>query len=94
MQAEILKQSYKQQLLKAGVDFHRAEQAADILTWEQLQLISEIWPEWAAAFSQTECEGLASRESMLANAQPLLSSKNSMQTASSGVRELSTWLSA
>ena len=73
MQAEVLKQSYKQQLVKAGVDFHRAEQAANILTWEDLQLISEIWPEWAATCSQTECEGLASRESMLANAQPLVS---------------------
>ena len=50
MEAEMLKQSYKQQLVKAGVDFHRAEQAANILTWEELQLISEIWPEWAAAF--------------------------------------------
>ena len=72
MKAEMLKQSYKQQLVKAGVDFYRAEQAANILTWEELQLISEIWPEWAAAFSQTECEGLASRESMLANAQQKL----------------------
>lgn len=48
MKTEVLMQSYKHQLVKAGVDFHRAEQAAKILTWEDLQLIGEIWPEWAA----------------------------------------------
>jgi hypothetical protein len=49
MEIEMLMQSYKHQLVKAGVEFHRAEQAAKILTWEDLQLVSEIWPEWAAS---------------------------------------------
>lgn len=59
MKTEKLEQSYKDQLVKAGVDFQRAEQAAKNLTWEQLQLISEIWLEWAPAFSQVEGERLA-----------------------------------
>lgn len=54
MKTEKLEQSYKNQLVKAGVAPPRAEQAAKILTSEQLQLISEIWPEWAATFSQAK----------------------------------------
>lgn len=57
MKAENLKQSYKHQLVKAGVDFHKAEQAAKILTWDELQLISDIWPAWAAAFSKQSARG-------------------------------------
>lgn len=56
MKTEKLKQSYKNQLVKAGVAPHRAEQAADTLTSEQLQLIREIWPEWTVAFSQVEVQ--------------------------------------
>ncbi len=56
METEKLKQSYKDMLVRAGVDFHRAEQAVKNLTWEELHLIGEIWPEWAAAFAQTENE--------------------------------------
>jgi len=52
MKTQKLENSYKDQLVKAGVAPHRAEQAAKNLTKEQLQLISEIWPEWAFAFSQ------------------------------------------
>ena len=51
MKTETLKHFYKDQLVKAGVAPQRAEQAAQILTSEQLQLISEIWPEWAATFT-------------------------------------------
>jgi len=54
MKTEKLEHSYKDQLVKAGVPPHRAEQAAKSLTSEQLQLISEIWSEWAATFSQAE----------------------------------------
>lgn len=54
MKAEMLKQSYQHQLVKAGVDFYKAEQAARTLTWKELQLISDIWPEWAAVFSQSQ----------------------------------------
>ncbi len=56
METEKLKQSYKDMLVRAGVDFHRAEQAVKNLTWEELHLIGEIWPEWAAAFAQTQNE--------------------------------------
>lgn len=49
-----LQQAYMDQLLKAGVDFQRAEQAAIGVTREELLLICEIWPEWAIAFSRTE----------------------------------------
>lgn len=48
MKIEKLKQSYQEQLVKAGVEAYRAEQAAKVLTIEQLQLIGEIWPKWAS----------------------------------------------
>jgi hypothetical protein len=54
MKTEKLEQSYKEQLVKAGVATYRAEQAAKTVTREQLQLISEIWPEWASTFSQVK----------------------------------------
>lgn len=47
-----LKQSYQEQLVRAGVPLNKAEQAAKILTLEELRMISEIWPEWANIFSQ------------------------------------------
>lgn len=59
MKTEKLEQSYKDQLVKAGVDLHRAEQAAKVLSKDELQLISDIWPEWAVVFSQAERESLA-----------------------------------
>ncbi|HEY9846958.1 MAG TPA: hypothetical protein V6D03_12280 [Candidatus Caenarcaniphilales bacterium] len=62
MKTEKLQQSYKEQLVVAGVDPQRAEQAAKVVTWEQLQLIREIWPDWAAAFLQLEKESLTSME--------------------------------
>jgi len=57
-----LGQSYRDELIKAGVESHRAEQAAKSLTWEQLMLISEIWLEWTPPFSQVEGERLASMQ--------------------------------
>jgi hypothetical protein len=45
-----LKQSYQEQLIRAGVSPQKAAQAAQALTVEDLQLISEIWPEWASVF--------------------------------------------
>lgn len=62
MKTEKLEQSYKDELVKAGVDFHRASLAAKSLSRDDLQLISEIWPEWAVVFSQAEGEMLASME--------------------------------
>lgn len=52
MKTEKLEQSYKEELVKAGVDFHRASLAAKSLSRDELQLISEIWPEWAVVFSK------------------------------------------
>lgn len=49
-----LQKAYKTQLIQAGVNSHRAEQASSTLTRSDLQLICEIWPEWAAIFWQTE----------------------------------------
>lgn len=65
MKTEQLEQSYKDQLVKAGVDSHRASLAAKSLSRDELQLISEIWPEWAVAFSQAEGEMLASMEMVM-----------------------------
>lgn len=56
MKTEKLEQSYKEQLIRTGVDPHRAAQAAKTLTWDELQFISDIWPEWAATCSRTERE--------------------------------------
>ena len=42
MKTEKLKQSYKDQLVKAGVDPHRAEEVAKVLTSEPLQLTASI----------------------------------------------------
>ena len=60
MEVEELKQFYKKQLLKAGVDFHQAEQAINHIEDEEVQLIREIWADWTAVFSQAENEILAS----------------------------------
>lgn len=54
LKTEKLEQSYKNQLVKVGVDFQRAEQAARALSGEELLLVSEIWPEWATVFSQVD----------------------------------------
>lgn len=54
MEIEKLKQSYKNQLVKAGVDLRRAEQVVRNVTLEELQLILEIWPEWALVLEKNE----------------------------------------
>lgn len=54
METEKLKQLYKNQLIRAGVDSHKAEQAAQNLTGEELQLICEIWSDWAVALAEKE----------------------------------------
>lgn len=54
MEIEKLKQSYKNQLVKAGVDLCRAEQVVRNVTLEELQLILEIWPEWALVLEKNE----------------------------------------
>lgn len=57
-----LKQSYQEQLVRAGVHPHKAEQAAETLTLEEFQLISEIWTEWATVVSQIECEAVVQQQ--------------------------------
>jgi exopolysaccharide biosynthesis polyprenyl glycosylphosphotransferase len=42
-----LKQSYQEQLIKVGVDPLKAKRAAKTLSVEELQLIGDIWPDWA-----------------------------------------------
>ncbi|MDJ0715820.1 MAG: hypothetical protein QNJ54_16580 [Prochloraceae cyanobacterium] len=54
-----LKQSYQDQLLKAGLEETRASQAAQNLSQEELKLISNISPQWADIFYQIEREILA-----------------------------------
>lgn len=49
-----LERSYRDELIKVGIESHRAEQAAKNLSWEQLLLISDIWLEWTPTFSQVE----------------------------------------
>ena len=46
-----LQQSYQEQLIKAGVSQHRAEQAAKTLSITELKLISEIWEDWGHVVS-------------------------------------------
>lgn len=51
-----LKQSYQEQLVKVGVQPLKAEQAAKILSEEELKFISDRWPEWATVLAKTEQE--------------------------------------
>ncbi|MBV9388016.1 MAG: hypothetical protein JOZ78_16455 [Chroococcidiopsidaceae cyanobacterium CP_BM_ER_R8_30] len=54
METQKLKQSYKNQLIKAGIDSYKAEQVVKNLTREDLQLIREIWLEWALTLTENE----------------------------------------
>lgn len=47
-----LNQFYQEQLVKAGVSPFKAEQAAKILTLEELKLIGEIWDDWGAILAK------------------------------------------
>lgn len=51
-----MKQSYREQLVKVGVHPLKAEQAAKTLSAQELQMIGDIWPEWATIFAKTEQE--------------------------------------
>ena len=46
MEIDKLKQSYKEQLIRAGVNPWQAEQAVKKLTINELNLIREIWIDW------------------------------------------------
>lgn len=54
METEKLKQSYKNQLVKAGVDSHTAEQAVKNMSGADLQLIREVWSEGTVFISHKE----------------------------------------
>ncbi|MGK7877109.1 MAG: hypothetical protein AB4426_28595 [Xenococcaceae cyanobacterium] len=62
MKSNKLEWAYREQLVKAGVKPQKAEQAAKTLTEEELQLISEIWSDWAVIFYQIEREILTIQE--------------------------------
>ncbi len=47
MNSDEVKQSYQNQLLKAGVDTKKAKKAAENLSFEELLLICEIWQDWS-----------------------------------------------
>ncbi len=49
MEINYLKQLYQQYLVRFGVEPQKAEQAANILTEQELLLIAQIWPEWSTA---------------------------------------------
>lgn len=54
MEINLIKQSYKNQLVRAGVDHHKAEKAVEDMTSEDLQLIQEVWSDWVLVSHQTE----------------------------------------
>jgi hypothetical protein len=81
MKAKNLEQLYIDQLIKAGVSAAKAEQAARMLTREQLQLISEIWSDWATAFSQIEEETLSPVKKRCLADTSLSSTKNSADSS-------------
>jgi hypothetical protein len=49
---ELVKQAYKNQLIGAGVCSDRAAQVADTLSQMELQVITEIWSQWAVTWEQ------------------------------------------
>ncbi|MBE9181120.1 hypothetical protein IQ268_21395 [Oculatella sp. LEGE 06141] len=53
MTIEMLKQSYEEQLVKAGVEPQRAMEVAASITTEELALIGEIWADWAEVVRNT-----------------------------------------
>jgi hypothetical protein len=44
------KNLYKNLLIRAGVKTHKAEEASQSITFDDMRLISEICPEWQAIF--------------------------------------------
>lgn len=47
-----LKQAYREQLIQAGVCQNRAVQVAETLTPIELEIITEIWSDWAVTWNQ------------------------------------------
>ncbi|WP_013322506.1 hypothetical protein [Gloeothece verrucosa] len=51
---------YRNELIKAGVDPHKATQAAKTMTEKELLLIGEIWEQWGNVLAKSEQTVLAS----------------------------------
>jgi|GEM_PF-3323754 len=51
---KLMKQSYKEQLIKAGVAPWKAEQAIKNLTIKELKFIREIWLDWAKVLAENK----------------------------------------
>jgi hypothetical protein len=44
------KKLYKNLLIQVGVSTKKAEEASQSITFDDMRLISEIWPDWQAIF--------------------------------------------
>lgn len=59
MEYSQLRHFYQEQLVKSGVELHKAKQAANNLTVEELQIISQVGSDLSAAFYELERNILA-----------------------------------
>jgi hypothetical protein len=41
---------YKNLLIRVGVNVQKAEEASQAITFDDMRLISDIWPDWQAVF--------------------------------------------
>lgn len=54
MKTDNLKASYKDLLLSTGISSKKAEKASEAVTYDELKIISEIWPDWGSIFIKQE----------------------------------------
>lgn len=50
MKTDHLKQSYRDLLLSSGMCCKKAQKASESVTYDELKIISEIWPDWGSIF--------------------------------------------
>jgi hypothetical protein len=50
MKIDHLKQSYRDLLLSSGMCCQKAEKASEVVTYDDLRMIGEIWPDWGSIF--------------------------------------------
>jgi hypothetical protein len=50
MKIDHLKQSYRDLLLSSGMCCQKAERASEVVTYDDLRIIGEIWPDWGSIF--------------------------------------------
>jgi hypothetical protein len=50
MNMDYLKQSYRDLLVSSGICSKKATQACEDVTYDDLKIISEIWPDWGSIF--------------------------------------------